>query len=94
MGLAEAFASSRFLARDVWEHARLVDPALLGSLEDACLDNEQELGHWLARMAGIDVAGFVLIRGRRARGGGRWWSLRSVADVPDVPKPSHGLCRR
>jgi hypothetical protein len=74
LAIASAIGSARFTGLELFRHAD-VHEGLAAALEDADLDNPRQLGRLLRRVAGHDVAGFVVQPAGQSRDG-LVWSVR------------------
>lgn len=62
--IAESTRGATFIAKDLFQHAKRADPALLEALEAATVGNVGELGCWLRRHVGIHGDLHVTRKGR------------------------------
>lgn len=85
VALARSVGASKFTAHELVAHSALVDADLGAALEAADLTTAKELGQWCRRVADTPIGGFVLVRGRRRRGGFRWQvCIAHLANTPPL----------
>jgi hypothetical protein len=70
--LAAAVVDKAFSAREVMQHAALVDDSLRDALAAAGLSNARQLGRWLRSVENQTIAGVVLTRIGLDRDGVVW----------------------